>query len=115
MTLIKLAIFDDSKTVQQVVVTTELEKDTWLSGNLDITDNYVLLSESETEPNIGWSWNEAKDAWIAPQPHSNWVLDDNNQWNPPLPKPTEEPEGDWFWHQEENLWKDVIHIPLEEQ
>ncbi len=111
MTLLKLAIFDESKTIQQVVLTSELEKDKWLTANPDITDNYVIFLDSEEKPSIGWFWDEEKNTWIPPKPYSNWILDSSNVWIPPKPKPSTEPEGDWFWHQEENNWVDIVHVP----
>jgi len=36
---------------------------------------------------IGFTYNEAKDAFIAPQPYSSWTLDNDNIWVAPIAQP----------------------------
>lgn len=115
MTYQRVAIFDDNKVVTQICVVDTVDMDKWLESNLEIKDNFVIVGEHDEAPFIGYKWNKTKKTWIAPAPYSNWILDENNNWIPPIPKPIEDPKGEWFWHQDENSWIDIIHIPLEEQ
>ena len=49
---------------------------------------------------IGFTYDEAADQFVAPQPFPSWSLDANNDWQPPTPKP----EGDFYWDEESLSW-----------
>ena len=50
---------------------------------------------------IGYSYDPAADVFVAPQPFLSWVLDENYDWQPPIPCP-----GDgFFWSEEGQQWK----------
>lgn len=55
-----------------------------------------------TYPGVGYVYHEAKDSFIAPQPHSGWVLD-NYTWIPPIPQPD---TGAWIWNDETENWEE---------
>jgi len=38
---------------------------------------------------VGYTYDEARDAFIAPQPYPSWTLDDACKWQPPVPYPTD--------------------------
>jgi len=42
------------------------------------------------------------DVFLDPKPVADWVLDDNYQWVPPLPKPDD--GGLWLWEQGAGEW-----------
>ena len=50
---------------------------------------------------IGYEYSAVDDVFIAPQPYPSWVLDDDFDWQAPIPKP----EGEWVWDEEEGDWK----------
>lgn len=50
---------------------------------------------------IGFSYNPAADVFIAPQPYPSWSLDQNFDWQPPRPMPT---DGRWYWDEESLSW-----------
>jgi hypothetical protein len=52
--------------------------------------NYVLCSGG----GIGWSFDGKN--FIAPQPYPSWTLDENNNWQPPTPMPTDSKQYAWF-------------------
>ena len=54
---------------------------------------------------IGFSYNEATDEFVAPQPFASWSLDSNNDWQPPVAKP----EGFYIWDEESLSW---LAIPI---
>ena len=60
-------------------------------SNLD----YVLLSRG----GIGWTYNATN--FIAPQPFESWTLDENNDWQPPTPKP----DGNYYWNEDTQTWQ----------
>lgn len=49
---------------------------------------------------VGFTYDEAADEFVAPQPFASWSLDDNNDWQPPTPKP----EGDFYWDEDSLSW-----------
>ena len=50
---------------------------------------------------VGYSYNPIADVFIAPQPYTSLSLDENFDWQPPTPKPT---EGFWYWDESTLTW-----------
>jgi len=44
---------------------------------------------------IGWTYDADADVFIAPQPYPSWTLDDNHDWQPPVPYPDD--GGEYVW------------------
>lgn len=40
-------------------------------------------------PSLGSTWDPATENFILPQPYPSWILDDTQNWVPPIIKPTE--------------------------
>ena len=57
---------------------------------------YVLLSRG----GIGWTYDEQLNQFVAPQPYPSWTFDQNNDWQPPIPKP----DGDYYWNEDTQSW-----------
>lgn len=53
---------------------------------------------------IGYTYDSVNDVFIAPQPYPSWSLDQNFDWQPPTPMPT---EGFWSWDEELGEWVDA--------
>jgi hypothetical protein len=51
---------------------------------------------------IGFSYNSDADIFIAPQPYPSWSLNENHDWESPVPMPTT--DGCWWWNEEEQEW-----------
>jgi hypothetical protein len=50
---------------------------------------------------IGFTYDVTRDAFIPPQPHPSWVLDEATcQWVAPTPKP----EGEYVWDEQAGDW-----------
>lgn len=49
---------------------------------------------------IGFKYDPVRDEFVEPQPYPSWTLDENNNWNPPVPKP----EGKCYWIEESGKW-----------
>lgn len=58
--------------------------------------DYVLLSRG----GIGWTYDEQANQFVAPQPFESWTLDENNDWQPPTPKP----DGNYYWNEATQTW-----------
>jgi hypothetical protein len=54
---------------------------------------------------IGYTYNPESDVFIAPQPYPSWIIDENFDWHPPIPRPE---EGRWYWDEESLTWKEVV-------
>jgi hypothetical protein len=59
---------------------------------------------------IGYSYDEAKDAFIAPRPFPSWVLNDACRWEAPTPYPT---DGKFYqWVEADLNWQVVSDAPI---
>ena len=59
---------------------------------------------------IGYTFDFAKDKFIAPQPFPSWSLDSNDDWQAPVAYPTVTTYGDnapysIFWDEDNQQWK----------
>ena len=51
---------------------------------------------------IGYKYDAALDAFIAPQPYPSWTLDDNADWQAPVPMPS---DGKMYaWDEAAQAW-----------
>jgi len=53
---------------------------------------------------IGYTYDEARDMFIAPQPFPSWTLDDAGDWQPPTPMPD---DGMWIWNETTQQWESI--------
>jgi hypothetical protein len=53
---------------------------------------------------IGYTYDAVNDVFVAPQPYPSWSLDNNFDWQPPTPMPT---EGMWIWDEDNLSWTEV--------
>jgi hypothetical protein len=44
---------------------------------------------------VGYAYNAVRDAFIPPQPYQSWTLDDDAQWQAPVPMPTDGAMYSW--------------------
>ena len=52
---------------------------------------------------IGFTYDTARDAFIAPQPFPSWVLDEATcRWTAPVAMPSE--GGPWAWDEDTEIW-----------
>jgi len=51
---------------------------------------------------IGYSYDSVADVFISPKPFPSWLLDENNDWQSPVPKPLE--DGMWGWDEDNQEW-----------
>lgn len=53
---------------------------------------------------VGYSYDSVADVFISPQPFASWSLDNNYDWQPPRPMPT---DGKWYWDEENVMWQQL--------
>jgi len=52
---------------------------------------------------IGFTYDTARDAFIAPKPFASWVLDEATcRWTAPVPMPSD--GGPWAWDEDTESW-----------
>ena len=49
---------------------------------------------------IGYTYDDIRDEFVAPKPYPSWTLDENNDWQPPIPKP----DGNYYWNDDTQTW-----------
>lgn len=54
---------------------------------------------------IGFTYNADADVFVAPQPFNSWSLDENHDWQPPTPMPTDGKK--YAWDEDELAWVEV--------
>lgn len=52
---------------------------------------------------IGFDYDADADVFVAPQPFPSWTLDENHDWQPPVPRP----EGDYYWSEDDMAWLEL--------
>ena len=56
---------------------------------------------------VGYTFDEDRDAFIAPKPYNSWLLDEDTcQWQAPVPYPTDDLM--YEWDEELTDWKPII-------
>ena len=56
---------------------------------------------------IGGSYDAVNDVFIAPKPYPSWSLDENFDWQAPVPAPGD----DYVWDEDNQQW---VQVPKEE-
>ena len=52
---------------------------------------------------VGYSYDAVNDVFITPQPYASWSLDENFDWQPPIPAPNIYA----IWDEENLVWLDA--------
>lgn len=83
----------------------------YLANDLGLDGNWIQTSYNnqirKQYAGIGFSYDPIADVFIAPQPFPSWVLNDNHDWQAPVPMPT---QGDWFWDESFSSWIEIINV-----
>lgn len=52
---------------------------------------------------IGFTYDAINNNFISPQPYPSWILDDNDDWQPPIAQPPPPPKT--MWDEETQTWQ----------
>ena len=55
---------------------------------------------------VGFTYDETNDVFIVPQPFNSWSLDENFDWQPPTPYPTD--GNNYQWNAETLSWDQYV-------
>jgi hypothetical protein len=77
----------------------------FLSNDLGLGGTWIQTSYNgnirKQYAGIGYTYDDVNDVFISPQPFASWSLDENFDWQPPTPMPT---EGRWYWNEDSLSW-----------
>ena len=104
------AFLDQNNVVTEVIVGIDeteliegLDTETWYGNFRGQTCKRTSYNNNirKQYAGIGYTYDAVNDVFIAPQPYASWALDDNFNWQPPIPKP----EGmGWYWSEADQVW-----------
>ena len=110
------AFLDENNVVTEVIVGIDetetiegLDTETWY-GNFrgqvckrtSYNNNY-----RKNYAGIGYTYDAARDAFIAPKPYASWVLDEDTcRWEAPTPMPTD--DKFYYWSEADLSWREVV-------
>jgi hypothetical protein len=59
---------------------------------------------------IGFTYDEGRDAFIAPQPFASWTLDENARWQAPVAAPVNPYTSDQeeYWLEPQYIWDETM-------
>ena len=99
----------DVQSVHNNVATNEAAGITFLNNLYGTSDTWKQTFTDGTRKNnagIGYTYDEDKDAFIAPKPFASWTLNENTcRWEAPVAYPTDGQIYDW--NEETQQW-DVV-------
>lgn len=101
------AFLDDNNIVTEVIKGRDETEGDWetyygeLRGQKCVRTSYNDRIRKQYA-GIGYSYDAIADVFIRPQPYPSWTLDDNHDWQPPTPCPT---DGKWYsWDETNQKW-----------
>lgn len=116
--MIKIAHFaqiDENNIVTQVLVVPDNAEDRgqdYLANDLGLGGTWVQTSYNnnirKNYAGIGFTYDEARDAFIAPKPFPSWVLDEETcRWEAPVSYPT---DGIMYrWNEDDTDWEAIVN------
>ena len=100
------AEIDDNGLVKRVIVA---EQDFIDSGAVGDAANWIQTSYNHNIrkqfAGIGFTYDKAKDKFIAPQPYASWALDANDDWQAPVAMP--EDGKKYTWDEDNTTWVEM--------
>ena len=83
-----------------------LDTETWYSNFRGQTCKRTSYNNNirKQYAGIGFTYDAVNDVFIAPRPYLSWSLDENFDWQPPTPMPT---QGKWSWNEDELNWIEI--------
>jgi hypothetical protein len=100
--------------VEEVLVVDNSEEhrgEKFLSIDLGLGGRWIQTSYNDNfrkqYAGVGFYYDEDKDIFIGIQPYPSWTLDENSDWQPPIPKPDDSIY--WTWEEPSLNWIKVLY------
>lgn len=100
---------DNNLVIRVLVVPDEQEHrgQEYLANDLGLGGRWIQCSYNhkirKRFPSPDYSYDPTADVFIAPRKFESWYLDENFEWQPPIPYPTD--GEDYFWDETSRSWK----------
>jgi hypothetical protein len=59
---------------------------------------------------VGYTYNSTADVFISPSPYPSWILNENHDWEPPVPRPADANETT-YWDEPSLSWVTPNDLP----
>ena len=69
-----------------------------INGGIPFRKNYA---------GIGYTYREDIDAFVPPQPYPSWVLNENANWDAPVPMPVDDKK--YSWDEQTTSWVEITN------
>ena len=110
------AEIDETNTVLRVLVVPDEQEHRghdYLADDLGLGGRWIQTSYNNNVrkqyAGIGYTYDESGDVFIAPRPGASWSLDENYDWQPPIPMPEMTPEHlSIYWDEATESWIEVM-------
>ena len=56
---------------------------------------------------VGFTYDEDNDVFVSKKPYASWILDANNDWEPPIPYPADYEFAKYRWNESTKGWDEV--------
>lgn len=78
----------------------------WSGGHTKWVQTSYNHSIRKTFAAAGYTYDPQRDIFIFPQPYPSWVLDENGDWQPPIPYPD---DGlIYVWNEDDQDWEAYV-------
>jgi hypothetical protein len=108
------AEIDEQGIVKQVLVVPDEQEhrgQDFLANDLKLGGTWIQTSYNhkirKQYAGIGFKYDAKADVFIAPQPFPSWSLDDNHDWQAPVPRP--EDDVMYAWNEEQLDWEPIVY------
>ena len=108
------ARINEKNIVEEVLVVPDSEEhrgQEFLADDLGLGGRWIQTSYNHNfrkqYAGVGYYYDEVKDIFIATPPYPSWILDENSDWVPPVPKPDDSIY--WNWEEPSQKWIKVLY------
>lgn len=105
------AEIDENNTVLRVLVVGDDQEhrgQDFLSIDLQLGGTWIQCSYNhrirKQYPAVGYTYDPVNDVFIEPKPFESWILNENFEWDPPVPFPGVSDTGFWSWDEDQVDW-----------
>lgn len=109
------AEIDENNIVMRVLVVPDDQEhrgQDFLSNDLGLGGIWIQCSYNnkirKQYPGPGFIYEPEKDIFIIPKPHDSWILDENNDWQAPIPYPDDGQQ--YVWDESVLNWKNIESV-----
>ena len=106
------AELDNTNTVTRVLVVPDEQEHRghdYLANDLKLGGTWIQTSYNhrirKQYAGIGFTYDADADVFVQPQPFPSWTLDENHDWQPPTPMPTDGKR--YSWDEDDQEWVEV--------